>query len=348
MNIRSLSNLLSQTDELTVIGKGAVVDGVICHVLGLVRSGRQLRLLVLQYDESFQQRVEEGEAAGLDGALVRSATNRMELAGRDRVESANPLQAVSVVGIGEREFAVHQSEHRRLHSQDCESVVILTEFLRHGWQPDGIDIQSIDMLFLCSLELDGDYAAIPTFGENPALRFSMRPASVACLVEQPITLTVGGSYPDRLWFRDAVTGEKHWAQINRVYLADMWVEMAKTFDDPRLHEKVTPEQIAQARSDFEERFIKICPRGMCFPIIEYECEEDISLQFYSRAYLDATPVHRSSAMGFIVSPDQPTGILGLKLKAAVIQEPFPANTISIEAELLQYHRTTIGSEIVIR
>ena len=74
----------------------------------------------------------------------------------------------------------------------------------------------------------------------------------------------------------------------------------------------------------------------------------LSLQFYFKDYLDAMPISRNSVMGFIVHPDQPTGILGLKLKAAIIQEPVPANTVSIETELFQYQHTTTGGDIVLK
>ena len=119
----------------------------------------------------------------------------------------------------------------------------------------------------------------------------------------------------------------------------MWEEMGKTFADPRLGDYMTSEEIAQAKLDFEKKFQKICPKGMYFPVIEYECDEDISLMFYSKSYLDAKPLHSNSGMAFILRPDQPTGISGLKLKAAVIQEPVPADTNIIEAELFQYTRT---------
>jgi hypothetical protein len=305
-----------------------------------------MRLLVLQYDKAFQQHVEEAEAEDLCDNLDVPESKRMMLRGKRQIDAANPFRAVSKVFIGEREFQINSSEHRRLSTQDWKSIFILSEFLRHGWQPDGIDVQSIDMLFLTSLELDGDYTDIPAFGENPALRFTMRPDNVSYLVEQPITLTVGGDYHDKLWFRDSITGEEHWAQINRVYLSDMWADMAKTFANPKIQEQMTSEQIAQAKSHLEEKLIEICPKGMCFPIIEYECEEDILLRFYSKAYLDAMSIHRSSGIGFIVSSDQPTGILGVKLKADIIQEPVPANTVSIEAELFQYIHTATGGDIV--
>ena len=348
MNIGYLQKLLSCIDEITVIGRNTEVDGVLCHVVGIVRYGMQMRLLVLQYDEAFVQHIEEAEAAGMCDNFDIVENNRTVLRCHGKIDFPNPFRAVRKVFIGEEEFEVHSSKHRRLSIQDCECILILSELLRNGWKPEGIDFQSIDMLFLASLELNGDYTAIPAFGENPVLRFTMGPDSVPCLVEQPITLTIGGEYQDKLWFQDALTGEKHWVWINRLYLLDMWAEMAKTFTNPKLQEQMTPEQIAKAKSDFEERFLEICPMGMCFPVIEYECEEGISLNFYSKAYLDAMPVHRNSSIGFIVGTDQPVGIKGLKLKAAVIEEPVPWDTLSIEAELFQYVHTAAGGDIVLK
>lgn len=348
MNIRYLDELLSRTEEITVIGKNAEIKGVLCHVMGIVRQGMKMQLLVLQYDEDFQQHVENAEAAGLCDTADMLESNRAMLRCEGNTDAANPFQRVSKVLIEEKEFEIHSSEHRRLGAQDWECILLLSEFLHQGWKPEGIDFQCIDMLFLTSLELEGDYTAIPAFDENPKLRFIQQLDSITYLVEQPITLVVDGKYQDKLRFKDAVSGEEHWALINRVYLSDMWAEMEKVFDNPKIREQMTPEQIAQAKSDFEERFLEICPKGMCLPIIEYECEEGISLQFYSKAYLDTPPIHRSSSMGFIVRPDRHTGILGLTLKANVIQEPFSPNTLSIEAELFQYNHATTGTEIILK
>lgn len=346
MNIRYLNELLCNTEEIAVIGKNAEIDGVICNVMGVVRNGLQLRLLILQYDENFQQHVEEDEASFCN-IPYKPESNREILSRKRQNDTANPFWTVCKVFIGEREFEVHGAENHRLNMQNWDDVLLLSEFLRNGWQPAGIDFQSIDMLFLTGLELDGEYTAIPDFGENPALHFSMRSDSVPYFVEQPITLTVGGEYHDKLWFKELSDDKEHWFMINRIYLSDMWAEIEKTFNDPRIQEQMTREQIAQAKSDFEEKFLEICPRGMLFPVIEYECEEDISLQFYTKDYLDAEPVNRNTGIGFIVRPENPTGILGLKLKAAIVQDPVTANTVSIEAELFQYFHTTTGDDIVL-
>jgi len=347
MNIRYLHELLSRIEEIKVIGKNVKVEGVICHVMGIVRHGMEMQLLILQYDENFKQQIEEREEADLCETPNIPESNRMRMRNNVKIDVINPFQSVCKVFIGEREFEVYSSEHRRLNTGDWEYVLLISKFLNNGWQPNEIDNQNINMLFLTSLKLDGDYISIPAFNENPELRFTMGPHSVVHQVEKPITLVVGGKYPDKLRFRDAATGDERWAQINRVYLSDMWEEMAKTFTNPRLQEQMTSEEIAQARLDFEKHFLEICPRGMCYPVIEYECEEDISLQFYSKTYLDAKPVHGNSSIGFIVRPDHSTGILGLKLKAAIIQEPVHANTIEIQAELFQYNHTTTREDILL-
>lgn len=45
--------------------------------------------------------------------------------------------------------------------------------------------------------------------------------------------------------------------------------------------------------------------------------------------------------------DKSIGKLGLKLKADIIQEPVPADTICIEAELFQYNRVGKAEDTVI-
>jgi len=347
MKIRYLHEILSRNEEIKVIGKSVKLDGVTCNVMGIVRHGMEMRLFILLYDESFQQRIEEREAVERFDAPGIPESNRMLMHLDRRIDANNPFQSVLKVFIGEREFRVNSTEFRRLSAQDWEHLLIIAKFLQNGWQPNELDDQNIDMLCLTSLILDGDDHSIPAFNENLKIRFVMRPRHVVHQVERPITLVVGGKYPDKLMFRDTTTGAEHWVQINRVYLSDVWEEMDKVFTNPKLQEHMTPEEINQARLDFEKKFSEVCPRGMYFPVIEYECEEDISLQFFSKAYLDAKPLHRGSSMGFIVRPDQPTGILGLQLKATVIQEPVPANTHTIEAELFQYIHMTTDDDILL-
>jgi hypothetical protein len=354
MNIRYLQEIMARSSEIAVLGKSAEIDGVVCQVVGAVREGLKVRLLVLQYDAGFQERIEAAETEAVHEpceALEMTERRRMLMHCDPAMNALTPFGAAYKVQIGDCVFGVSQSETKRLHPQDWESLLILTEFLRQGWQPAGIDFQSLDMLFLSILELEGEYESVPAFDKNAAFHFDMRPIGVTYQVGLPITLSIDGTYEDKLWFKNADNGEVHWAQINRVYLLDPWEEMAKTFANPEVLDSMAPEQMAQIRSEFENRFREICPKGLYFPVIEYECEEGISLQIYSKAFLNGIDdsrrrSNRSSAMGFIVSPDQTTGFLGLKLKAACIQEPVPADTVQIEVELFQYHQASNTYEAV--
>ncbi len=204
-------------------------------------------------------------------------------------------------------------------------------------------------MYLTNLAFEGDYDAIPALDRGASIRFSMSPAHTSHLVELPVTLRVGVEYPDKLYFADKEGGERHWAQIDRVFLYDMWEEMEKNFDDPRMKEQFTPEELAEHKAEFEEHFSETCPKGMCYAVVEYECEEDISIQFYSKAWLDSEPVQsgRAGSIGFIMSPDEPAGKLGLKLKAAIIPEPVAPDTGFIEAELFRYIQTGKAYDIMI-
>ncbi len=346
MNIKYLQKLLFRIDEIKIIGKSAEIDGVIYNVAGLVRYGAEMRLIILDYDEKYRTQIEEREMSELCNDRQKPETNRILLKGREY--ALKPLRTIKSVFIGDKEFEVSGSESRALSLQDGESVLFLSELLRNGWNPEGVDYQRIDMLYLSSIELKGEFSKIPDFENNPSLHFTMRNDSVGQLVEQPITLTINGEYPEKLWFKNKATGEEHWAQINSVYLQDMWAEMEMNFSNPKLLEQIKEEEISKVKKDFEEHFTEICPRGMCFPIVEYECDESISLEFYTKKYLDSEPAQNSRAIGFIVGSDKKTGALGMKLRAVVIQEPVDVNTVSIEAELFQYYKTITPKDIIMK
>lgn len=353
MNIKYLQELLSKIDEIKIIGKNAKLEGSIFNVAALVRDGLQLHLIILEHDEDFQEQWEQKEQAKeMEISEISEIppvleTNRMLMKGSNRVNAFHPFMAVENVFVGNNEFEVSGAENRQLNMQDGESIIFLSELLRNGWNPEGVDYQNIDMLFLTNIELRGNYEKIPEFENKPSLHFTMGRDTTSCTVEKPVILTVNGKYSEKLWFNDKETGEEHWVRINRVYLSDVWADVEKIYSNPVILNQMTKEQISAAKKSFEEDFIKICPKGMCFPIVEYECDDDISLEFYTVKYLDAASVSTNGSIGFIVNPHDETGILGAKLKSAVIQEPMNQDKDIIEAELFMYHKTTVLDDIII-
>jgi len=181
MNIKYIQELLSRIDEIKIIGKTIEINGVICNIAGLVRYGKKLRLIILEYDEVYSQKVEEIEMSELC-EVREQETNRLILKGRGRIEAAQPFRNIKSVFIDEMEFEINVTENRLLNFKDGESVLFLSELLRNGWNPEGVDYQSIDMLFFTSIEFAGDFDEIPEFDENAKLHFIMNKDSSSYLV----------------------------------------------------------------------------------------------------------------------------------------------------------------------
>ncbi|MCB8817668.1 hypothetical protein [Desulfosporosinus shakirovi] len=348
MNFQVLENQLSQIKELAVISRNAQLDGVICHIMGMVRrDDGKLQMLILQYDQGYREKLENAEIAVLTASPGELITNRIEQRGDRNLKPTLRFDSVEKVCFGDLELTSNESGSGKCGTKQWDKVALFTQFLLKGWSPVGIDTKDMGAMFLTNLTFVGTYDAIPAFDTEVPIRFSMRQDRARHLVEMPVTLTVGSEYKEKLYFTDKGSGKQHWVKINSVTLWDMWVEMSKTFDNPRLKEQVSPEELARSKAEFEERFSGMCPKGMCYPVIEYECEEDISLQFYSKRWLDAEAIHKNSALSVFMKPDEPMGKLGLKLKAAMIQEPMMANTVNIEAELFHYSQTGKAEDIVL-
>ncbi len=348
MNFQILQQKLAKIKEIAVMSRNAEIDGVICHVMGMIRRDDHiLQMLVMEYDEAYREKLEEAEIADLTDLPVEPITNRIEQRSDRKLRPNLHFHSVERVCIGDLELTAAGSSGSICDTKQWDKVVLFTQFLLSGWNPAGIDTKNSSTMYLIYLTFDGSYDAIPAFDTQAPIRFSMQQSSTRHQVELPVSLTVGSKYPDKLYFTDKGGEDRHWVQINRVALCDMWTEMSKTFDDPRTEEQVSPEELSRHKVEFEEHFSEMCPKGMCYAVIEYECEEDITLQFYSKRWLDAEPIQSNGAMGFLMSPDEPTGKLGLKLKAAVVPEPIAPNTTSIEAELFQYHQTSKSNDIVI-
>ena len=61
MLLRNLQECLNGVDEIAVIGREATADGVLCHVVGLIRRGTVASLLLMTYDEAYRELLENAE-----------------------------------------------------------------------------------------------------------------------------------------------------------------------------------------------------------------------------------------------------------------------------------------------
>jgi hypothetical protein len=109
MNIKYIQELLSRIDEIKIIGQTVEIDGVVCNIAGIVRYGHQLRLVILEYDEVYRQKVEEMELSE-PCEVMEQETNRSILKGRGRIEANQPFRSIRSVFINAMEFEINVTE----------------------------------------------------------------------------------------------------------------------------------------------------------------------------------------------------------------------------------------------
>ena len=332
MNLHVLRNLITKNEKRFVLGRLIESNGSKCEVVGIVQKKDKLVLVTTHVVEKRDEQLYDMSTERL------SYKNRYIMHNQEEEMDRWPLKHVGKVIIDDKSFEVRSKESRRVLGYEWESVIELYEFMKLGWSPEWLENVYAEQLFVTYFELEGDDARDLKLSANSKIVFEERPYVISRYVGLPMSLQISEDYPDKLWFKDERSGEAHWVQVNRVFLMDVHTEMLKMYENPELSEKFNDAQIIKMRAELESRLLEVCPRGMYFPVVEYECfDDDISLQFFAQSYLDEKQKN-NGAIGFITGADKMTGKLGNKLKACVIQTPVTEETSMIDVELFGYSR----------
>lgn len=239
--------------------------------------------------------------------------------------------------LGNRQLEVQGGIGGPLAPDDYESIQLFSDMLSAGWLvPEWLRDTDWDNLALLSITLaPGD--SLPQYTPDMPITITHKPAPTRHLLEKTVTLCVGKSRS--LHFMDNL-GEDVKCYINHVTLIDVWEDTKKEFEDPKLAEKFSPEQIEEMKGHSYNALEQNCPKGMCYIGIEYECEKDFNLVFYSKEYLSSRPETHKGSSSFVMmrlTPDKKTGQHNLPLKGCVIHTPVSPDTIKIPAELFLYY-----------
>ena len=184
------------------------------------------------------------------------------------------------IRIGTRRLRVEGSTGQPLLVNHflSEEIWVLYEFLRAGWEvPGWLKELDWECLELWTLELSG-IKRLPPYTPDTPILLRHGAQTVRHLLEKPVTLTVGQSRT--LSFTDH-RGETVRCYINGVSLVDVWGEVDRMLQDPCRWAGLPPEQVQPIKEGILSALEHKCPRGMYSLGLEYECRQDLSLQFYT-------------------------------------------------------------------
>ncbi len=308
MTLAQICENLHPWDECRIINKEAAE----LSVIALTRCGKAAALWLIQHDPSYLERVEEAEERSPYSNL---ATNRERLLYQPGVSPYLPVDGLSAVQVGETKYHITGSTEIPVRSEDWETVLRLSDFLRAGWMPGALLHSNMETLFLSKYDLQGDFVALPS--DDTII---LMPQDKLDEVKFSCDYTLLFDTENELQPISPVNGKTAW--LIRAEWFDPWKHLEDTLSHPQITKQFTPKELEQHRCRIEEEYAGFCPRGMALPVVIYEADQDVSLYFYERSWLNAPPKSNSSAFAVIglFKGEKRVGPHGLPLHGVTLSE----------------------------
>lgn len=335
MNFSTLSDCHKEWLDILVIGKTIERDDRKYHIVGMTLSDEARLYIIEPYDR-------------------REPINRKGIRNHRRILKEH--EGISCCYLHCSEFCLGSERLQtqggtggslEYSTEDYGTIQLFLDMMSAGWTvPEWIKDTDWSDLQLVTLSI-ANIEKLPRYSPDMPITITHSPDSTQHILEKTVTLNVG---KNRSFSFTDDYGDNVQCHINNVTLIDVWKNTEEELSDPKLSEKITPEQLEQTRTHMRDALEQCCPKGMCYIGIEYECSKNYDLVFHSKQYLKSRPETRQgSALLFMMrlKPDQETGKHGLPLKGCVIQTPVSPDTTKIPSELfLYYERINAWTETV--
>lgn len=334
MNFSFLESFHSKWQDILVIGKTTERDGRKCHIIGMTLSDETKLYIIEPYMES-KSRNRKGPR------------NHRRLLKEDENCDYSYLHC-SDLCLGSEHLNIQGGTGSPMNFNDYGMFQLFFDMMSAGWTvPEWLKDMDWDNFMLLTLDI-ADVKKLPVFTPQMPITITHRPDPIQHIIEKTVTLNTGKSHS--FCFLDC-HGDEVFCHINSITLIDVWKNTEEQLNNPKLAEKLSPEQLKEAAKHSYDALKQCCPKGMCYIGVEYECSKNYDLTFFSKQYLKSRPESHSGSSHFFMmrlKPDQETGTHGLPLKGCVIQTPVPPDTTRIPAELfLYYERTDAWTETIL-
>lgn len=333
----------AQYDEVKVIARDAQLAGAPAHIAAATRQKGCICLYILE------ESIPLSECGDCEPS--RRKTNRETMIeGKlraSREESAIHITSMKA-GDCEIQFSGGTAGNLMDGGDPSETYIWFMKMIEQGWRlPEESHFYNLPWNHVALAVLTNADApqaspeALPDFeGE---IELVTGKTSHDTLLQIPVQLTVGT--PQEIPFTDE-NGEEKICYINDVRLENILQKERKRFADEAYRAKmlahVTEEELQEMEQLVLSTLERDCPEGMCFISVEYECEDDLAVQFYAADYLGAIPEPNEgscTSLIFMSHPEQEYGPHGLKNRICIIQYAVPVGTNVLDAELFEVVRT---------
>lgn len=257
------------------------------------------------------------------------------------------LEGMGKICLGGREIRIPASSAGDIGDA---GVLLIARFLRPASKPSSwAAIFSINICIVSHLTSPGRsccrWPKRPPQNPNEPVRLIPRKESEKVPARKRMTLSVG--MKERA-YTCTVEGREHHFWIEQVQLYDLWSDQEERIRDWKESGKCSEEELRQLKWSWERTAAKLCPKGKRLPLIVYESEEDIQLDFYDRPYLNSlVPTrNRDTELGMSGEKEE-KGPHGIQPRYVPLQTPVDPDAQKVEVELLNAWMPRENPEIVL-
>lgn len=249
------------------------------------------------------------------------------------------------ITIQKHKMSFSSSSARRVNNY--EGYMQIQHFIENGLSTTNWDEVDLDNISIAAY-IQEESEEFPSIDLSEELDITLKVDEEfkQVLINQPMHLVYDEMEKGKKFvFYDSIEKKNCIFYIDKIENYDIWEDINHKFEN-ELKQALPQDQIEQMKEEFMDNLEKVCPKGMNLAMLEYETEDDIQLNFYSKEFLDKKPVYNnSSAFSFLFKSDKKIGINGFKSRVCMIKPVKKDFNGSIDVELFSWY-LKIPEEII--
>jgi hypothetical protein len=265
-------------------------------------------------------------------------TNRDDMINDISKEISSPPNIyISEIMIQNQKITFSSSSANRMCDMSYEGYMQLQHFIDNGMVTTNWNEVDLANIVISAYE-QKESEEFPTIDLSKKLDITLKVSREfkQVLTNHPIAMEFGEMEKgNKFYFYDSIEKKNRICYIDKMEHYDIWEESNRHFEDERM-QAFSEEQIKQMKEQYWACTEEICPKGMNLAILEYETEDGVQLNFYSKEYLDKRPVHKNSSSMMFFKSDKELGSNGFKSRVDMIKPVEKDFNGSIDVELFSW------------
>lgn len=326
MLLRDLKQNILLPEKEIFINKVIRVRGIDIHLISIT-SQKHKNVIWIMYQLSSY--VNEGINSEERTEYI---SNRDEMVNIIIKEIHSPNIHISEIMIQNQKMTFASSS---MYYMNYEGYMKLQHFIENGMDTKNWNEVDLANIVIVAYE-QKESEKFPTINLSNKLDITLKVSKVfkQVLINQPMTLEFGEiGKGKKFYFCDSIEKKNRVFYIDKMNHYDIWEEVNHNLED-QLIQVLPKEQFMQMKEQYLLGLEKTCPEGMNLAMLDYETEDGVQLNFYSKEYLDERPAPKtSSASTMFFKSDRELGSNGFKSRVCMIKPVEKDFNGSIDVEL---------------